>query len=126
MSKAILPVPCRTCGGMTTTGIEFCSPGCAEEYAAATKPCPDCGHVGWDCVCDDAYTVTDADATEQCEDEPCPNCGELDYPCRCGRDEMIEHELGDDEPADIDSDLDYDPYAGQYDDGRFDCEDVPW
>jgi hypothetical protein len=55
-SHPIMPAtPCRTCGGMVHSGLEFCSPECYEEYEAATKPCPDCHHVGWDCVCDDVY-----------------------------------------------------------------------
>jgi hypothetical protein len=112
-----MPQPCRIC--QTQTAAEFCSPECYEEHEAATKPCPACHRPGWDCYCDDAYTIT---ATEQCEDRPCPNCGELDYPCRCGRDEMIEHQF-DDLPA---GDYYDDGYDDIYDDGRFDIEDCPW
>jgi hypothetical protein len=60
----LMPQPCRIC--QTQTAAEFCSPECYEEYEAAAKPCPACHRPGWDCYCDDAYTIT---ATEQYEDD---------------------------------------------------------
>lgn len=105
MSQSHPATPCRTCQVNTYNPTGFCSTECAEEYDVATKPCPDCHHVGWDCVCDDAFTIT--------EDRPCPNCGQLDYPCSCGRDEMIEHQF---------DDL---PSGDYYDDG-YEEPDCPW
>ena len=101
--------PCRHC--QTLTAQEFCSTDCYDAYKAETEPCPECGQLGWDCICHDEYEPLDG--AEQIEDVPCPHCGELDYPCDCGYDE----------PANIDDDTDFDPYAGSYDDGRYDYYD---